>query len=83
MKRAILQNSVSKFTPRCLIGFSPWHSKLLQYLLFTGLEYQGKLPWYFKFDTLGQCYKTFYRGNLLPIPSQYFCITQNESRAWE
>ncbi len=46
-----------------------YNGKLPHYLLFLGLKYRGKLPWFYKSDTMGQCYKTFNHGKLLS-----FCI---------
>ncbi len=45
--------------------------KLMPYLFFLGLKYCCKLLWYFKIDSMGKCYKTFYIGNLLLFYSNY------------
>ncbi len=42
---------------------------IVNYLMptFLGLKYCGKLLWYYNSDTMGQCYKTFNHGKLVPF----------------
>ncbi len=48
-----------------------YHSNLPQYLHFQGLKFCGKLLMYVNLAPWGQCYNTFYHGDLLPFHGNY------------